>query len=93
MPDNTWLNFVQASSPEQVSITVLPRWAKDIVAKRLAYSAPTQRIQDNFDQLVNYMYNEDNSHRLSQFIDFTQKLDKARGEDFKKVVPEFAGLW
>lgn len=86
-------NFVQASSPEQVSITVLPRWAKDIVAERLAYSAPTQKIQDNFDQLVKYMYNEDNSHRLPQFIDFTQKLDKARGEDFKKVVPEFASLW
>lgn len=93
LPDNTWLNFVQASSPEQVSITVLPKWAKDIVANKLAYSAPTQRIQDNFDQLVNYMYNEDNSHRLPQFIDFTQKLDKARGEDFKKVVPEFASLW
>lgn len=93
LPDNTWLNFVQASSPEQVSITVLPKWAKDIVADKLSYSAPTQRIQDNFDQLVNYMYNEDNSHRLPEFIDFTQKLDKARGEDFKKVVPEFAGLW
>ena len=93
LTSSSLFNFVQASSPEQVSITVLPRWAKDIVAERLAYSAPTRRIQDNFDQLVNYMYNEDNSRRLPQFIDFTQKLDKARGEDFKKVVPEFASLW
>ena len=38
------------------------------------------------------MYNEDNSHRLPQFVDYTKKLDKLRGESFAEVVPEFAGL-
>lgn len=90
--EDSWLNFVCASTPEFVSITVLPKWAKDIVAERLAWSAPTQKIQDNFDHIVNYMYNEDNSHRLPQFVDYTKKLDKLRGESFAEVVPEFAGL-
>ena len=34
--EDSWLNFVQASTPEFVSITVLPKWAKDLVAERLA---------------------------------------------------------
>lgn len=104
LPDISWywneifehcpnVNFVQASSPEYLSITVLPKWAKEIVADRLPWSAPTIQINENFDHLINYMNNEDNSHLLPKFIDYTQKLDKARGQDFKKVVPEFASLW
>ena len=38
------------------------------------------------------MYNEDNSHRLPQFIDYTRKLDKLRNESFAEVVPELAGV-
>jgi hypothetical protein len=90
--EDSWLNFVQASTPEFVSITVLPKWAKDLVAERLAWSAPTKKIQDNFDHIVNYMYNEDNSHKLPQFIDYTRKLDKLRNESFAEVVPELAGV-
>ena len=90
--EGSWLNFVAASTPEFLSITVLPKWAKDIVAERLAWSAPSKKVQDNFDHLVNYMYNEDNSHKLPQFIDYTRKLDKLRGESFAEVIPEFASL-
>ena len=80
------------SEPNFLSITVLPKWAKDMVAERLSYSAPSKKVQDNFDQIINYMYNEDNSHLLPKFKDYTLKLDKARGEDFREVVPEFASL-
>ena len=90
--EDSWLNFVQASTPEFLSVTVLPKWAKDLVAEKLAWSAPSKKIQDNFDHIVNYMYNEDNSHKLPQFIDYTKKLDKLRGESFEEVVPELAGL-
>ena len=90
--EDSWLNFVAASTPEFLSITVLPKWAKDLVAEKLAWSAPSKKVQDNFDHLVNYMYNEDNSHKLPQFIDYTKKLDKIRGESFAEVVPELAGL-
>jgi nitrogen regulatory protein PII-like uncharacterized protein len=90
--EDSWLNFVAASTPEFLSITVLPKWAKDMVAERISWSAPSRKIQDNFDQIINYMYNEDNSHLLPKFRDYTLKLDAARGEDFREVVPEFASL-
>ena len=90
--EDSWLNFVAASTPEFLSITVLPKWAKDMVAERISWSAPSRKIQDNFDQIINYMYNEDNSHLLPKFKDYTLKLDAARGEDFREVVPEFASL-
>jgi len=63
-----------------------------MVAERLSYSAPSQKIQDNFDQIVNYMYNEDNSHLLPKFVDYTHRLDLARNESFAEVNPEFASL-
>ena len=91
--EDSWLNFVQASTPEYLSITVLPKWAKDIVANRLSWNAPSYKVQKNFNELVNYMYNEDNSHLLPKFIEYTQRLDNLRGENFKEVVPEFASLW
>ena len=90
--EDSWLNFVAVSEPNFLSITVLPKWAKDMVAERLAYSAPSKKVQDNFDQIINYMYNEDNSHLLPKFKDYTQRLDLARGENFKEVVHEFASL-
>ena len=90
--EDSWLNFVQASTPEYLSITVLPKWAKDIVADRLSWNAPSYKVQKNFDELVNYMYNEDNTHLLPQFVDYTKKLDLLRGENFKEVVPEFSQL-
>ena len=90
--EDSWMNFVAVTEPSFLSITVLPKWAKDMVAERLAYSAPSQKVQDNFDQIINYMYNEDNSHLLPKFIDYTHRLDLARGENFKEVVPEFAAL-
>ena len=90
--EDSWLNFVAVSEPSFLSITVLPKWAKDMVAERLSYSAPSKKVQDNFDQIIKYMYNEDNSHLLPKFKDYTHRLDLARGENFKEVVPEFSAL-
>ena len=90
--EESWMNFVAVTEPSYLSITVLPKWAKDMVAERLSWSAPSKKVQDNFDQIINYMYNEDNSHRLHEFIDYTKKLDKIRGESFQEVVPELAKL-
>ena len=90
--EESWMNFVAVTEPSYLSITVLPKWAKDMVAERLSWSAPSKKVQDNFDQIINYMYNEDNSHRLHEFIDYTKKLDKIRGEGFQEVVPELAKL-
>jgi len=90
--EDSWINFVGVTEPSYLSITVLPKWAKDMVAERLSWSAPSRKVQDNFDQIINYMYNEDNSDKLPQFADYTRKLDKARGENFAEVAPEFAEL-
>ena len=90
--EDSWLNFVAVSEPSFLSLTVLPKWAKDLVAEKLEYSAPSQKVQDNFDQIIKYMYNEDKSHLLPKFKDYTHRLDLARGENFKEVVPEFSAL-
>ena len=90
--EDSWINFVGVTEPSYLSITVLPKWAKDMIAERLSWSAPSRKVQDNFDQIIKYMYNEDNSDKLPQFVDYTRKLDKARGESFAEIAPELAEL-
>ena len=91
--DNTaWINHTHCLHPQYIGCTALPKWAKDIVAKRLV-NAPTMRQQQNWDYLVKYTFSEDlwNEQKVA-FRDYTNKLDSRRGEDFRKVVPEFARL-
>jgi radical SAM protein with 4Fe4S-binding SPASM domain len=91
--DNTaWINHTHCLHPQYIGCTALPKWAKDIVAKRLV-NAPTMRQQQNWDYLVKYTFSEDlwNEQKVA-FRDYTNKLDNRRGEDFRKVVPEFARL-
>jgi hypothetical protein len=60
--------------------------------ERLWDKGPTEKQKQNWNQLCNYMNSTDLSNLLPRFVDFTNKLDKARGENFIDTVPEFTSL-
>jgi hypothetical protein len=45
------------------------------------------------DSIVKYARAEDESNRLSQFIDFTRKLDNVRNQNIVDVVPQYKKLF
>tara|TARA_B100001245_G_C22879515_1_gene422905 strand:- start:1175 stop:2044 length:870 start_codon:yes stop_codon:yes gene_type:complete len=90
--NGAWINHTHCLHPQYISCTALPQWAKKIVVERLV-NAPTVRQQQNWDYIVKYTMSEDLwNENKTYFKDFTSTLDKRRGEDFRKVVPEFARL-
>ena len=90
--ESTWLNHTQAALPDFLSLPILNKQCKDIVMEQLWDKGPTEKQKQNWNQLCNYMNSTDLSNLLPQFIDFTNKLDNARGESFIKTVPEFTSL-
>ena len=90
--NEAWVNHTHCLHPQYISCTTLPQWAKKIVANKLV-NAPTERQQQNWDYILRYTNSEDLwTKQKDAFQDYTSKLDKKRGEDFRKVVPEFARL-
>ena len=90
--ETAWLNHTHALVPHHLNLTVLPMWAKDIVQERLL-NAPTKKQQDSWDYLVEICYSADNWEKHKDaFQDFTRTLDKARGENFASVIPEFKDM-
>ena len=91
--EGTWLNHTHAGLPDFLSLPILNWQCKDIVMEHLWDKGPTNNQKQNWNQLCNYMNSTDLNHLIPQFIDFTNKLDNARGESFIKTVPEFSSLW
>jgi hypothetical protein len=91
--NSTWLNHTHAAAPSCLSLPVLTQHCRDIVLERLWDKGPNEKQKQNWNQLCNYMDADDLSYLIPKFIDFTNKLDNARGESFIKTVPEFSNLW
>ena len=90
--NSTWLNHTHAALPDFLSLPILNEQCKNIVMERLWDKGSTEKQKQNWNQLCNYMNSTDLSNLLPRFIDFTNKLDNARGENFINTVPEFTSL-
>jgi len=90
--DKAWLNHTHVATPEFLSLPILNKICKELVMEKLWDNGPTEKQKQSWNQLCNYMNSADLSHLLPNFVDFTTKLDKARGESFIDVVPEFKSL-
>ena len=90
--NKVWINHTHAALPNFLSLPILSKHCKDIVMERLWDKGPTDQQKQNWNQLCNYMNSSEDSHLLPKFVDFTFRLDEARGERFSVTVPEFASL-
>ena len=90
--NSAWINHTHAALPDFLSLPILNEQCKNIVMERLWDKGPTKKQKQNWNQLCNYMNSTDLSNLLPRFIDFTNKLDNARRENFIKTVPEFTSL-
>lgn len=89
-------------SPHHLNIRSLPLEMKDLVRERykeLEVWAANSLDQDRFLALksitfgiLKYM-DTCNYNKWDQFIEYTVKLDKIRGQDIKKVVPEYSSYF
>lgn len=81
---DVYLNIL--NHPYWLNIRVLPDHLKENVALKFEkqYSISISKK----DAIVDYMFEEDWSHLLPEFFDKTEKLDKARNENFRDLVPE-----
>ena len=49
--------------------------------------------QSAIDNIINFMYNSDDTHLIPKFREHMQRLDLKRGENFLKVFPELKDLY
>ena len=90
--------------PEFMSITILPEHIKqkaetslrqlksDIDAMNM-YPQRRQFLHDGIDNIINFMYNSDDSHLIPEFREYMQRFDMKRGENFLRVFPELKDLY
>jgi len=88
--------------PWYSSVRVLPQDIKDDI---VAHYEKCKTTFDNFDDatnkrackildsISNYMQGKDESDKLSNFIDYTVKLDNLRNQNILDIVPEYKGLF
>jgi len=57
------------------------------------YPQRKQFLHDGIDNIINFMYSNDDTHLIPQFRKEMQKLDLKRGENFLKVFPELKDLY
>ena len=85
-------------------ITILPMHIKDIAKQKLEtlkkdldnykmYPDRKNFIVNGIDNIINHMYNEDNSNLIPTFRQEMQKMDMTRNENFLKVFPELKDLY
>ena len=90
--------------PEFLSITILPEHLKAKAKENLEllkqdidamdmYPQRKDFLHSGIDNIINFMYNTDDSHRIPEFRNWSQRLDMARGENFLKVFPELKDLY
>lgn len=93
--NNIFFYITTLINPDHASLTVLPRESKSKINSmykkflteykdKLTYS----EIQ-NILQMLSYMNGRDDSHLLSEFIQFNKRLDLSRNESFPETFPEF----
>lgn len=71
--------------PLEMNIRVLPAHLKELARQRLTPYMHLSKMPG----IINYMMDEDWSHRYGDFLSYTTKIDRVRGEDLFGIVPEF----
>lgn len=86
--------------PSYLNVRVLPKHLKDKVAKNIDLFC-SRRINDNefmsnpygvtrWQGLVQYMNQEDWSHKIPMLLDYLETTDQTRGTNFRQVFPELS---
>jgi molybdenum cofactor biosynthesis enzyme MoaA len=71
--------------PEYLNIRVLPNKLKQQAHEQLTPYVDLPKVQG----IIDYMWHEDWSNRLSKFYKYTHTLDASRDENLYNIVPEF----
>ena len=94
--------------PEWLSITILPKHIKDLAKENLLlfkqdveklyndkkiYHQRRDFLDDGIDNIINFMYNSDDTRLIPKFRQEMQKIDRARRENFVYVFPELKDLY
>jgi MoaA/NifB/PqqE/SkfB family radical SAM enzyme len=91
--------------PERLNIQILPPALKDQVIARYAdHLVWLDTFQDatlvkmhitknEYASVISYIQDDDKTALIPEFIDFTDKLDALRGENFREIFPELASLY
>lgn len=99
--ETMFIRYKLVTRPSHMSITCLPADAKQQIKDRYeSYSASIDnyqisdilrnRVKFMLDDIVNKMYNEDNTKLLDEFVRYTDAQDAYRSMYFKDVCPEIA---
>jgi radical SAM protein with 4Fe4S-binding SPASM domain len=94
--ENYWVDRFHLNplfTPAYSSITVLPHNLKDRVADKISTYGNMMLKQHRipftgWQNIIDFMYQQDNSHLWDQFLSETIKLDKIRETDIFKINPE-----
>lgn len=94
--ENYWVDRFHLNplfTPEYYSITILPPHLKDRAAEEI--SAYGKRMEaehgipyHGWQNIIDFMYQADNSHLFEQFVRKSKELDNVRGTDIFKINPE-----
>ena len=66
---------------------------KDDIDKMKMYPQRKEFLNNGLDNIINFMYNSDDTHLIPEFRKQMQSLDLKRGENFLKVFPELKDLY
>ena len=66
---------------------------KQDIDERKMYPQRKEFLNNGLDNIVNFMYNSDDTHLIPEFRVQMQKMDLKRGENFLKVFPELKDLY
>ena len=83
-PYNHKIYFNILNHPEYLNIRCLPQDLKEHVQTTLNNYIELPKVKG----IINYMFAEDWSDKLSKFKQYTEELDKSRNEDVYKLLPE-----
>ena len=90
--------------PDWLSCTILPKHLKDLAKQNIEllkddidkmemYPQRKEFLNNGLDNIINFMYNSDDTHLIPEFRKQMQSLDLKRGENFLKVFPELKDLY
>ena len=88
LPYKHKIYFNILNHPEYLNIRCLPKDLKINVEKNLQPYLLLPRVKG----IIDYIWAEDWSDKLPQFVKYTKELDASRNESIKDVVPELANV-
>jgi hypothetical protein len=96
-PQDFSINLLQHPSYYAINIATAD-YKKTVQEKILTHCnwlsqyANTEKIQKEYMSVINFMFAEDNTHKLKEFWAETNKLDAIRKENILEVIPELQAL-